>query len=99
MTVRSSSPPKIFLARPTATDATLAAPWPTGVSDRTFPPTARADWKSLFKIGPTKGRAVDAFLIESYASFTWPWISASPNTNDSKPAVTLYRCSAASAPE
>ena len=70
------------------TDAMLRA---MPVSVRARLPASRAWRKSRLSAGP----AAPSSRARSQATLIWPWISLSPSTAESSPAVTAMRCCAA----
>ena len=86
--------PKMFEASSTATLATLTVPEDIPVWVRTCFAAWKAFWKTRFRTAP----AVPDACAAAYASFTWPKISFSPRSWESRPLATSKRCRAASRP-
>ena len=91
---RPSSEPRRSAAMATAAVDTEATWRPMPVSVRARLPTSRAWRNSRFSCDP----AACSVWARSHATRTWPRISASPITAESRPAATENRCDAASAP-
>ena len=79
--------PNTCWASAAAADETDAGLSLIAVSVRTFLPTRSASRNNRSSTGPC--------APASYASRTWPRISPSPGTSESRPAATRNRCSAA----
>ena len=78
-------------ARSSATAGTDADPVPIRVWERTDLPTSSAWRNSWFRIGPV----LPSSWPSSHAVRTWPWISLSPTTIESRLEATRKSCAAA----
>ncbi len=86
-TLRPERSPSSRSATVAASEEIDIAPWPIVVSERTRPPVDSASRKRRSRVGPL----VPAALASSCARRTWPRISASPTTIESRPEATRKR--------